>query len=331
MKQVWVKVDPWDKKRVTTALEGGADAVWTPPGHAADVRSLGKIKVIAADGDLIPGADLSEIFLESSADEAAIVQRARSHPVVIRCSDWTIIPLENLVAQSSQNLFVEAATEEEVKTFLGVLERGVDGLVITTPNLGELKRLLKLVKEVSPPVELTTATVSGVKPLGMGDRVCVDTCTQMNPGQGMLVGNSSAALFLVHAESLENPYVAARPFRVNAGPVHAYVRVPGNKTRYLSELAAGDEVLVVDYHGRTLAATVGRVKIEKRPLMLVSATHEGKDFSTIVQNAETIRLTRPDGEAVSVVQLAPGDQILVALEEAGRHFGHKVTESIMEK
>lgn len=331
MKQVWVKVDPWDKKRVTTALEGGADAVWTPPGHAQEVRSLGKIIVIAADGDLVPGVDLSEISLESSADEPAIVQKARSHPVVIRCADWTIIPLENLVAQSSQNLFVEAATEEEIKTFLGILEKGVDGLVITTPNLGDLKRLLKLVKEISPRVELTAATVSGVKPLGMGDRVCVDTCTHMSPGQGMLVGNSSAALFLIHAESLENPYVAARPFRVNAGPVHAYVRVPGNKTRYLSELAAGDEVLVVDHSGQTLAATVGRVKIEKRPLMLVSATHEGKEFSTIVQNAETIRLTRPGGEAVSVVQLFPGDQILVALEEAGRHFGHKVTESILEK
>ena len=292
---------------------------------------LGKIKVIAPDGDLVPGVDLSEISLESSADEAAIVQKAKSHPVVIRCADWTIIPLENLLAQSSQNLFVEAATEEEIKTFSGILEKGVDGLVITTPNLGELKRLLKLVKEISPPVELTAATVSEVKPLGMGDRVCVDTCTYMSPGQGMLVGNSSAALFLIHAESLENPYVAARPFRVNAGPVHAYVRVPGNKTRYLSELAAGDEVLVVNYAGQTLAATVGRVKIEKRPLMLVNATHEGKEFSTIVQNAETIRLTRPDGEAISVVQLTPGDQILVALEEAGRHFGHKVTESIMEK
>jgi 3-dehydroquinate synthase II len=331
MKQVWVKVDPWDKKRVTTALEGGADAIWTPPGHAAEVRSLGNIKVIAADGDLVPGTDLSEIFLESSADEAAIVSQAKSHPVVVRCADWTIIPLENLVAQSSHNLFVEAATEEEIKTFLGILERGVDGLVITSPDLGELKRLLKLVKEISPPVELATATVSGVKPLGMGDRVCVDTCTNMSPGQGMLVGNSSAALFLVHAESLENPYVAARPFRVNAGPVHAYVRVPGNKTRYLGELAAGDEVLLVDYQGRTLTATVGRVKIEKRPLMLVNVTYEGKEFSTIVQNAETIRLTRPDGEAVSVVQLAPGDQILVALEEAGRHFGHKVSESILEK
>lgn len=331
MKQVWVKVDPWNKKRVTTALEGGADAVWTPPGHAPEVKSLGKIQVIAPDGDLVPGVDLFDINLESSADEAAIVSRAKTHPVVIRCADWTIIPLENLVAQASQNLFVEAATEEEVKTFLGILERGVDGLIITAPDLGELKRLLKLVKETSPPVELAVATVSGLKPLGMGDRVCVDTCTQMQPGQGMLVGNSSAALFLVHAESLENPYVAARPFRVNAGPVHAYVRVPGNKTRYLSELAAGDEVLVVDHQGKTLPATVGRVKIEKRPLMLVRATHDGKEFSTIVQNAETIRLTRPEGEAVSVVQLAPGDQILVALEEAGRHFGHKVTETILEK
>ena len=330
MKQVWVKVDPWDKKRVTTALEGGADAVWTPPGYATEVKALGKIKVIAEDGDLLPGVDLFEVTLGSTADEAEIVHQAKSHPVVIRCADWTIIPLENLVAQS-QNLFVEAATVEEVKTFLGILERGVDGLVITTADLGELKRLLKMVKEISPPVELAAATVVSVKPLGMGDRVCVDTCTQMGRGQGMLVGNSSAALFLVHAESLENPYVAARPFRVNAGPVHSYIRVPGGKTRYLSELTAGDEVLVVDHHGSTLPATVGRVKIEKRPLMLVTASHEGREFATIVQNAETIRLTRPDGEAVSVVQLAPGDQIMVALEEAGRHFGYKVTESILEK
>ncbi|MCU0579021.1 MAG: 3-dehydroquinate synthase II [Desulfobacterota bacterium] len=331
MKQVWVKIDPWDKKRVTTALEGGADAVWTPPGHAAEVKALGKITVIAPDGDLVPGEDLCEITLESSADEAAIVSQTKSRPVIIRCTDWTIIPLENLIAQASQNLFVEAATVEEVKTFLGILERGVDGLVITAPHLGELKKLLALAKGISPPVELTTASVIGVKPLGMGDRVCVDTCTQMGLGQGMLVGNSSAALFLVHAESLENPYVAARPFRVNAGPVHAYIRVPGNKTRYLSELTAGDEVLVVDHQGQTLPATVGRVKIEKRPLMLVTAAHAGKEFATIVQNAETIRLTRPNGEAVSVVHLAPGDEILVALEEAGRHFGYKVTETILEK
>lgn len=330
MKQVWVKVDPWDKKRVTTALEGGADAVWLPPGYVAEAKALGRITVISEDGDLVPGVDLMEVTLSSVADEPTIVNLARSHPVVIHCADWTIIPLENLIAQC-QNLFVEAATVAEARTFLGILERGVDGLVITATDLGELKQLLRLAKDVSQPVPLTTATIVSVKPLGMGDRVCVDTCSNMAPGQGMLVGNSSAALFLVHAESLENPYVAARPFRVNAGPVHAYIRVPGNKTRYLSELAAGDEVLVVDHQGQTQSATVGRVKIEKRPLLLVTASYEGKEFATILQNAETIRLTRPDGAAVSVVQLTPGDQVLVALEEAGRHFGHKVTETIVEK
>ena len=157
----------------------------------------------------------------------------------------------------------------------------------------------------------------------MGDRVCVDTCANLGLGEGMLVGNSSGGLFLVHAESLENPYAAPRPFRVNAGPVHAYIRVTDDKTRYLGELAAGDEVLVVDYQGRTRPAVVGRVKVERRPLMLVAAEAGGQEVTTILQNAETIRLTRPNGEAVSIVTLQPGDEVLVALEETGRDFGHR--------
>jgi 3-dehydroquinate synthase II len=136
---------------------------------------------------------------------------------------------------------------------------------------------------------------------------------------------------LVHAESLENPYVAPRPFRVNAGPVHAYIRVSGSKTKYLGELSAGDEVLIVNYEGRTWPAVVGRVKVESRPLMLVAAAVSGGEITAILQNAETIRLTRPGGEAVSIVTLKPGYEVLVALEEAGRHFGHKVQETILER
>jgi 3-dehydroquinate synthase II len=118
---------------------------------------------------------------------------------------------------------------------------------------------------------------------------------------------------------------------VNAGPVHAYIRTPGDKTRYLGELAAGDEVLVVHHSGRTWPSVVGRAKVERRPLMLVTAEAAGQEVSTILQNAETIRLTRPDGQAVSIVALKPGDEVLVAIEAAGRHFGHKVQETIVEK
>jgi 3-dehydroquinate synthase II len=330
MKKLWVKVDPWNKKLVTTALESGADALWVPAGKAQDVKALGLVMVIAPDGDLVPGQDVPEVTITGTEQEAEVVRLAREKPVVVRTPDWTIIPLENLVAQCD-NLFVEVSNPDAARTFLGVLEKGVDGLLVHTDNPGVIKAIARLVKEASPPVELVAARITQVRPLGMGDRVCVDTCANMGLGEGMLVGNSSGGLFLVHAESLENPYVAPRPFRVNAGPVHAYIRVPEGRTRYLGELAAGDEVLVVNHRGQTRAAVVGRVKVESRPLMLVGAEAQGKEITTILQNAETIRLTRPDGEAVSIVALQPGDEVLAALEEAGRHFGHKIQETILER
>ena len=147
----------------------------------------------------------------------------------------------------------------------------------------------------------------------------------------MLVGNASSGLFLIHAESVSNPYVAPRPFRVNAGAVHAYTRVPGGKTRYLSELAAGDQILITDFKGNTAVGVVGRLKIEKRPLMLIRAEVDQQEITTIVQNAETIRLTAPDGQPISVVNLKKGDQVMVAMEEGGRHFGYKISETITEK
>jgi 3-dehydroquinate synthase II len=138
-------------------------------------------------------------------------------------------------------------------------------------------------------------------------------------------------MFLVHAEVVENPYVEKRPFRINAGAVHAYTLVPAGKTKYLSELKTSQEVLIVDQQGRTEPALVGRVKIEKRPLILVEAEAEGKMISLILQNAETIMLTQPDGKPISIVELKKGSRVLGYLEKAGRHFGIKIEESIIER
>jgi 3-dehydroquinate synthase II len=165
----------------------------------------------------------------------------------------------------------------------------------------------------------------------MGDRVCIDACSMFSVGEGMLVGSQSSGLFLVHSESVETPYVAPRPFRVNAGPVHAYTRLPDGRTKYLSELSAGDEVLAVDHLGDTQRMIIGRAKIEKRPLILIEAESDGIKLSTILQNAETIRLVKPDGEPLSVAVLKPGDKVLVHIESGGRHFGMKIKETIKEK
>jgi 3-dehydroquinate synthase II len=153
----------------------------------------------------------------------------------------------------------------------------------------------------------------------------------MGMGEGMLIGSYSKGLFLVHSESLESEYVASRPFRVNAGPVHAYVMTPDNKTRYLSEIEAGDEVLIVDKEGNSKNVVVGRVKIEKRPLMLVEAEYNGTILRTLLQNAETIRLVKENGTPISVSELKVGDKIMVYLDPHARHFGMAIEESIIEK
>ncbi|MBU4053902.1 MAG: 3-dehydroquinate synthase II [Proteobacteria bacterium] len=330
MRKIWVKVDPWDKDLVTTALEGGVDGIMVPDGHAAKVKELGRVEVIADDGDLVPGKDVILFEIKSGEDEEEILKISKTKKVILQTTDWTIIPLENLIAKGAE-VIAQVKNMEEAMIAFGILEKGVKQILFHTTDALELKKALSALAALEDKTPLSVAEIIAVSPIGMGDRVCVDTCTNMLPGQGMLVGNSSSALFLVHAESISNPYVAPRPFRVNAGAVHAYTRVPEGKTRYLSELSAGSKVLIVDHQGNTQVGAVGRLKIEKRPMMLVTASVNGKEISTILQNAETIRLTAPDGQAKSVVELKPGDKVMVALEDAGRHFGMKIEETITEK
>ena len=330
MKEVWVKADPWKKELVTTALEAGADAIIVPPDKIKKVKELGLITTISDDGDVKWEKDVVRMEIQSAEDEEEIVRLSRQKKVVVKTTDWRIIPLENLVARAN-NIFVEVGTLEEAKTAATVLEKGVDGLIITERNPIRAREIITEIKWAHETLDLTEFKIDTVRPVGMGDRVCVDTCTMMKPGEGLLVGNSSQGLFLVHSESIENPYVSPRPFRVNAGPVHAYVIIPGGRTRYLSELNAGDEVVGVDSKGQTTPLLVGRVKIERRPLLLIEATGPNGPVSTILQNAETIRLVGQGGEAISVVKIEPGDQVLGYVEDAGRHFGHKIKETITER
>ncbi|MBW1607403.1 MAG: 3-dehydroquinate synthase II [Deltaproteobacteria bacterium] len=330
MRKIWVKVDSWDKNLVTTALEGGADGIVIPKGFSEKVKALGRIQTISEDGDLKLGKDVVFFEIKGGEDEEEIVKLSQTKRVILQCSDWTIIPLENLIAKGA-DIIAQVKTLDEAQTAFGILEKGVGHVLFHADDVMELKKVLSWLRSEGDKISLQTAEIVEVRPVGMGDRVCVDTCTSMGMGQGMLVGNSSSALFLIHSESISNPYVFPRPFRVNAGPVHSYTRIPGGKTRYLSELSAGDQVLIVDFKGNTSTGIVGRLKIEKRPLMLIKAVFDGKEIAAIVQNAETIRLTDPEGNALSVVSLVPGDKVLVAMEEGGRHFGIKIEESITEK
>jgi len=330
MKKFWLDAREWNRDLVTTALESGADAIFVLPDDVPRVKELGLVLAIAENGDIKPDEDVIELEINSKDDEAKAISLGASKIVVIKTSDWMVIPLENLVSQT-KNVIAFVKDHQEAQLAIEALETGVDGVLLKTDDINEIIKVAKLIKESSETIELVTAEITGTKQLGLADRVCVDTCTNMIGSQGMLVGNSSSGMFLIRAENIETPYCDPRPFRVNAGAVHAYIRIPDGKTKYLADLRTGDQVLIVDAKGGTDITFVGRSKIERRPMMLVEADYNGQKLSLVLQNAETIRLTTPDGSPISVTHLKSGDEILVYIEESGRHFGVKIDETIVER
>jgi len=276
------------------------------------------------------------IMLRSPRDLELVVEQARKgvDEVVIATGDWKIIPIENLLAmlQGFQTrVLAEVGSVSEAELFINILEKGVDGVVAKASSENELKILLELFMKPAE-VKLVEAVVEEVRDVGVGDRACVDTVTMMELGEGMLVGSKAYMFFLVHNEAVGSSFTSPRPFRVNAGAVHSYVLMPNGTTRYISELESGDRVLIVSRTGRSRIASIGRVKIERRPLRLVKAKVDDVVGTITVQNAETIRFVKPDGQLISVTELKKDDKILCYVSEArGRHFGMAVEETVIEK
>ncbi|MFB6156091.1 MAG: 3-dehydroquinate synthase II [Haloferacaceae archaeon] len=287
------------------------------------------------DGDRTTGAYV-RIFDESYESFAEEAAHEADYTLVVG-ENWQIIPLENLIARigDETELVAGVTTAEEAQTAFETLELGADGVLLDSDDPDEIRETVEARDEADrEQLDLTWATVTAVERTGMADRVCVDTGNLMDHDEGMLVGSLGRGLFFVHAETAESPYVASRPFRVNAGAVHAYLRTPGGETKYLSELQAGDEVQITDVDGKTRDGIVGRVKIEKRPMFRVQAEIGGDDggdrIETLLQNAETIKVHTREGRT-AVTDLEPGDEVLVYYEETARHFGEAVEESIIEK
>lgn len=272
----------------------------------------------------------------SNADIEKILQFAKAGLdfVIIEVKDWKIIPLENIIAKLHKvhtEIYAVANTPDEVRKMFSILEIGVDGVIFSTNSVNEVKETLVYLGTKN--FDLRPAKILEIKEVGNGERVCVDTASILGRGEGMLIGSRSNFLFLVHNESVGSSFTSPRPFRVNAGAVHCYTLSPDGTTNYLSELETGSEVLVINSHGKARRATVGRSKIESRPMLMIKAQIGDEIGGIIAQNAETIRFVRPNGHLVSVTHLKKGDIVLAYSKPAtGRHFGMEVDdEYIVEK
>lgn len=340
------------KEAATAAIEAGVDVLVVGEGAVDVLSTLARVRLVERRGSELyeGGRRLGIVVTVRSRDDvdSSIGLMASGSTVLLDTPDWTIIPLEDLVAASRGEGLTGAAlaivgSVEEARLALGALEHGVDGVALRPRTAADMRPLAAAVGSLvsgGTDLPLAVGTVVRVQELGLGDRACVDTVDILREGEGLLVGSSSAGFLLVHGETIENPYAAVRPFRVNAGAVHSYVISPGGRTLYLSEARAGIRVLLVDRDGAGRVSHVGRLKIERRPLVLVEVEAAGLVFNAILQNAETVRLVTPAGHA-SVSGLEAGQKVIVYVPSAGpagggaeaprgRHFGRAVPERIIE-
>ncbi|MCQ4084298.1 3-dehydroquinate synthase II [Streptomyces sp. RB6PN25] len=249
--------------------------------------------------------------------------------------DPTKIPLEIVIAAAAKadgSLITIARDVEEAEIIFGVLELGSDGVLMAPAKVGDATALRKSAEAGVPDLQLVELEITATAHVGMGDRACVDTATYFREDEGILVGSHSKGMILCVSETHPLPYMPTRPFRVNAGAIHSYTLGQNERTNYLSELKAGSKVTAVDIHGRTRLVTVGRVKIESRPLISIDAVGpEGRTANLILQDDWHVRVLGPGGVVLNSTELKPGDKVLGYLPVEDRHVGYPIDEFCLEK
>jgi 3-dehydroquinate synthase II len=250
--------------------------------------------------------------------------------------EWTndrLIPLENLVAGRGKrfHLWTLARRVTEVPGALGALEHGADRVIVVVRSPQEVEELEHLLEGlVAAELAWESLPLHSVRPVGVGDRVIVDTTSLLRPEEGFLVGSSAGFLFHVASEAVGSKFSRARPFRVNAGAAHSYVLMADGTTRYLTELSPGDGVLATTPDGASRMVRVGRLKTERRPLVLLEAEDGTTTRTIFLQEAETVRVSTEEGRQATT-DLAAGARLRGVRLPPARHLGRAVEETIEER
>ena len=342
--EIWLRPN---EGGVTSSAEG-VDRMFSKQASGQSLRS--------ENGVLYAGDDIigAHVFIsDGTTQRAGIAHLGTVDWIMVECETWSMIPLENLIAHrngSHTKIAAVIRTPLEAQGAGFALEQGVDALVISedatlldaafsvkAQRLEQTAPMQAIQATKTDQLNLTPFVLVSVEEAGLGDRYCLDFLSRFCEHEGLLVGSSAQALFLVHSETIPSTFVPTRPFRVNAGAPHAYVMMADGSTKYMSELEAGNELLAVDVSGATRPVVLGRIKIEQRPMLKIVGKAEKNGVQNdntshvFMQQAETVRLLSDEPNAVSVTDLSPTNIVLGWVGHAARHVGLPVQGGIEER
>jgi 3-amino-4-hydroxybenzoic acid synthase len=364
-------------KRKVVAIDSAAQMKDLEPGAWVLTRDEAiRLKAVALGHKA--GLFIDVMNLETEFPHCIAVCERGDDFVVIDIEHATYIPYELLLAKTEgkatmilRNVPIKGldGVVDDVNQSLNAfatMEHGI-GVLMRTEQPEVIANLTRgLARRQDSHLTLVKARVEQVQHTGIGHRVCVDTTSLMTAEEGMIVGSTGWGGLFVCSETHYLPHMNLREFRVNAGGVHSYIWGPNDNVMYLSEMEGGAEVLCVDLHGNCRVITVGRAKIERRPLLKIRCSVALDDVSlelrravelvnaaqievtptneaapledpnriylnTFLQNDWHVRLMGGDGKVRHATLLQPGDVLLAHVALPGRHTGLKVAEHIIEK
>ena len=176
MKFAWIRPNgTWNdrKEAIVDSLESGFDHIMDLD-NAETIKKLGSVTIISdkEDSDItllglnnkITMADIKKAQ-ESGKEVAAYVEINNKDDellvsklgtvadyVILKGKNWKVIPLENIIA-SLQNrtskIIVDVPNYEEAKLALETMEHGSDGVLLSSNDGNEIRKLGALIEKVS--------------------------------------------------------------------------------------------------------------------------------------------------------------------------------------
>lgn len=144
--------------------------------------------------------------------------------------------------------------------------------------------------------------------VGLGECAEVHLRGPLRDGEGLLVGASPAALFLLHQGNRSSGVTTI-------GAPASYIAMEGGLLMRLAHLESDQRVLAVDASGRTRTVAVGHAITRPQPLVLVEASDgsEARRHSVILHHSQSVCLSG-DAKLLSVKRLQVGDKVLLRLK-----------------
>ncbi len=125
--------------------------------------------------------------------------------LLLEFKDPTNIPLELVLAKTqatNTRVFKKVRFAQDGEVSLMTMEKGSDGILLVTASLADIVALNGAYRKYNiVSLDLRPAIVKRIEHAGMGDRVCIDTTSELFKDEGMILGSTSSGGLMVCSET----------------------------------------------------------------------------------------------------------------------------------